>query len=127
MVIGISIKLKLDSNLYYDGRESGYHCRPLRPRNQRGSHKSPGHDGYPIRFYQHMCDSIDLVIINVVQDLFISKSSLSKINKTFTMYILKKTHLQKMYDFRSISLCNIIYKSLQRLLLINTKRSLEEL
>lgn len=41
----------------------------------------------------------------MVYDFFISKSSLSKLT-----YIPKKTHLQKMYDFRSISLCNIIYK-----------------
>ena len=71
-----------------------------------------------------MCDSIDLVIINVVQDFFICKSSLSKINKTFTMYILKKAHLQKMYDFRSTSLCNIIYKIIAKVIANKLKKGL---
>lgn len=75
---------------------------------QIGSLKSPGSDGYPARFFQHMWDSIGNDIIAFVQDFFKHKFSLGKINKTFIVYNHKKNNPKNVNDFRPISLCDVI-------------------
>lgn len=56
---------------------------------QLGSLKSPGLDGYPTKFYQHMWESLGIDITNIVQDFFRHKSSLKRINKSFIILTLK--------------------------------------
>lgn len=60
--------------------------------------KSPRPDGYSTCVPQ-----------NSMQDFFKNKHSPMKINKTFIVYIPKKSS-QNLNDLRPISLCNAIYK-----------------
>ena len=62
---------------------------------QIGSLKSPGSDGYPARFFQHMWDSIGNDIIAFVQDFFKKNSPLGKSTKPLLSITIKKT-TQKM-------------------------------
>lgn len=61
-----------------------------------------------------MWGSIGNEIINLVKKFFTHKYSLKEINKTFIVYIPKKSNPQDVNDFRPISLCNIIYKIIVR-------------
>ena len=78
---------------------------------QIGALKSPRLDGFLAKFYQDMWESIRSDIVSLVQDLFTSRYSLKNIDKTFVVYIPKKSNPQYVGDFRRISLCNVIYKN----------------
>ena len=72
--------------------------------------KASGPDGLPPLFFQHywhaVGDDVTVAILSCLSTGVIPPS----INRTFITLIPKVKSLTKVYEFRPISLCNIIYK-----------------
>jgi len=61
-------------------------------------------------------DIIGKDILKVVEEYRINGHIHASLNSTFTYLIPKKDDLQSLEDFRSISLCNNIYKVVEKLI-----------
>ena len=78
--------------------------------------KSPGPDNIPAIFYENYWDILGNDVVGMVLNVLNSNISMTDINKTFITLIPKINNPAKMTDFRSISLCNVIYKLISKVL-----------
>ncbi|XP_062165083.1 uncharacterized protein LOC133871673 [Alnus glutinosa] len=81
-----------------------------------GKEKAPGLDGFIALFYVKYWDCIKTTVLLVVGNFFDSNSLLRAQNHTFIALILKRLGASAVNHFRPISLCNIIYKIISKLL-----------
>ena len=63
-----------------------------------------------------MWETIGRDIVNIVKSFFKYKFSLRKINKTFLVLNPKKSQATTLSDFRPISLCNVVYKTISKII-----------
>ena len=85
--------------------------------------KAPGPDGLPTLFYKKYWSIVGSSVINVVQSFFRSGHMLSEVNNSFIVLIPKNKSPSTVNHFRPITLCNIIYKTIAKLL-VNRMRPL---
>lgn len=89
--------------------------------------KAPGPDGMCPLFFQtywHIVGpAVTVLVLSVLRGGDIPKS----INKTFIVLIPKKKEPDKMSDFRPISLCNVVYKLISKVLANRLKSFLSEI
>ena len=78
--------------------------------------KSLGPDGMPAIFFQNYWDIVGNDIVGMVLNVLNSNISMTDINKTSITLIPKINNPTKMSDFRPISLCNVIYKLISKVL-----------
>ena len=78
--------------------------------------KALGPDGFPIEFFQDNWDIINHDLLDVVQESYSNKEMLQALNATFLVLIPKKEEANQLDFFRPISLCNVVYKIISRLL-----------
>jgi hypothetical protein len=78
--------------------------------------KSPGPDGMPAFFYQRYWHIVGDRVISTVLNTLNSGHMLKKINYTYIALIPKTSHPEKITDYRPISLCNVIYKLVSKVL-----------
>ena len=83
---------------------------------QMASLKVPGPDGMPPIFYQHYWDSIGDDVSCVVLSCLNLDSIPASVNHTHITLIPKLKNLERVSDFRPISLCNILYKLISKVL-----------
>lgn len=88
---------------------------------QMGPWKAPGPDGYPAMFYQAYWGIVGEKVINAVQHFFISGCMDPKINVTHIVLVPKSSNPKKVSDFRPISLCNVLYKVISRIIVNRLK------
>lgn len=62
------------------------------------------------------------ILISTVLSYLNSGSLLSTLNHTFNTLIPKKTNLESVTEFRHISLCNVFYKKISKILANRIKR-----
>ena len=67
--------------------------------------KAPGPDGLPPLFFQHYCQVLSCLSTGIIPP---------SINRTFITLIPKVKSPSKVSEFRLISLCNIIYKLISK-------------
>ena len=74
--------------------------------------KSPGPDGFLLRFFQHFWEDVKGDILQMFDHLFNSEdiSALRSINQTFIALIPKESNVERIQDFKPISLLNSSYK-----------------
>ena len=72
--------------------------------------KAPGPDGMPPLFFQTYWTDIGMDVHQTILSCLNSGSILKSINHTFITLIFKVNNPEKVSDFWSISLCNVIYK-----------------
>ena len=70
--------------------------------------KSPGPDGFPFCFYQHFWSVIKIDLVDMFKYFHQSESldALENINQTFIALLPKKRRVDRIQDFRPISLLN---------------------
>lgn len=78
--------------------------------------KSPGPDGWTIEFYIAFFDLLGGDILRVVEESRISGRLYNAINSTFIALIPKTDHPSSFDDFRPISLCNVLYKIISKII-----------
>jgi len=83
--------------------------------------KAPGPDGMPALFFQHHWHIVGKDITCFVLDILNGVSIPGKVNNTFITLISKIKALNTPKDFRPISLCNVIYKLVSKVLVNRLK------
>lgn len=78
--------------------------------------KAPGSDGLNALFLQSQWEVIKTPVIYLVGEIFLNPSSIGRIDQTFIVLIPKVQSPSMLKEFRPISLCNITYKIVTRIL-----------
>ena len=86
--------------------------------------KSPGLDGMSPIFFKNYWDIVGVEVVNCVLNALNSGRMPCGINDTYICLIPKVKSPQKITEFRPISLCNVIYKIMSKMLANRLKRIL---
>jgi hypothetical protein len=78
--------------------------------------KAPGPDGFTALFYMKYWNCIKMTVLKAVWSFFRNNHFLKEQNHTFIALIPKKLRASSVHHYRPISLCNIIYKIISKLL-----------
>ena len=89
--------------------------------------KAPGPDGFHAGFYQKMWHIVGPSICDVVWE-FLDTGTLPKaLNDTLIILIPKVQDLEQVKKFWSISLCNVVYKAITKMLVNRLKHVLRDI
>lgn len=91
------------------------------------SYKAPGHDGFQPIFFKHFWDVVGDDIWHLVKEAFINGSSDARLSETLLVLIPKVTHPRCLKEFRPISLCNVTYKIITKVLVNRLRPFLDDL
>ena len=94
---------------------------------QMGPTKAPGHDGINALFYQKFWHVVGDTVVLAMLDFLNNGNMLPKINHTNIVLIPKNRNPVKISDFRPISLCNVIYKIISKVLANRLKQVLPQI
>jgi hypothetical protein len=78
--------------------------------------KSPGPDGWSVELYLHFFDLMWQDLLDVVEDARIRGRVSSQLNNTFIVLIPKSNLPRQFKDFHPISLCNLCYKIISKII-----------
>ncbi|KAE8665649.1 putative UDP-Glycosyltransferase superfamily protein [Hibiscus syriacus] len=78
--------------------------------------KAPGPDGFHASFYQSFLGEVGTDITNYCHEILNGEADLMSINLTTIVLILKVQGAHIVQEFRLISLCNVIYKIVSKVL-----------
>lgn len=88
--------------------------------------KSPGPDGWTVEFLIHFFDIIKDNLLRMVEGTRMAGNINQKLTSTYIALIPKKGDAQNFQDFRLISLCNISYKIVSKIIAERIKGVLSE-
>jgi hypothetical protein len=80
------------------------------------SGKAPGPDGFTTDFFHHCWELIREEVWQVIEESRTSGQVLSSLNATFLTLILKEERVTHPKQYRPISLCNVIYKIITKVI-----------
>lgn len=89
-----------------------------------GSFKAPGEDGFQAIFFQKCWDTIGPSVCDSVKILWNSPHRLEEVNTTLVTLIPKVDCPERVHQFRPISLCNVLYKCLSKIIVQRLKNKL---
>ena len=94
---------------------------------QIGALKAPGPDGIPAGFYQLYWSIVQNDVISTIQAFFHLGYLLKSLNHTFLSLIPKVACPEEFSQFRPISLCNVAYKIISKVLVNRLKPIMDSL
>ncbi|CAL1358762.1 unnamed protein product [Linum trigynum] len=89
-----------------------------------GSNKAPGPDGMSARFFQKHCHIVGQTVLSELRGYLEVGEFPMMLNKTLIALIPKKNKPSTPTDFRPISLCNVLYKIMSKVLANRLKQLL---
>lgn len=89
--------------------------------------KSPGPDGMPALFYHKCWDFIKSDLVPVLLDILNNNGDHTPLNATHICLIPKKKNTIFPFDFRPISLCNVSYKVISKVITLRLKKIMPDL
>lgn len=89
--------------------------------------KAPGPDGFPAAFYQNSWDIVGKNMCDYVQRIWRKPDGIAKVNQTNICLIPKVDHPKIVMQFRLISLCNAIYKVVNKVIMGRYKNHMDRL
>lgn len=81
-----------------------------------GGFKAPGPDGLQAIFYQTQWNIVGPTVCQLVDEIERDPARVATINKTLITLIPKMEHVTSLKNMRPISLCNVSYKILTKVL-----------
>ena len=87
--------------------------------------KSPGPDGWPVEFYFFFFDLLGEELCTAVDYTSVSGCILPSLNSTFLALIPKIEKPTTFADYRPISLCNLLYKLISKVIAVRLKPFLD--
>jgi hypothetical protein len=84
--------------------------------SEMGSTKAPGPDGFTVLFYKKYWHIVKEEVLSSIWDFFGNNNLLKEQNHTFIALVPKKLGASSVHQFRPISLCNVIYKIIFKIL-----------
>ncbi|KAI9160304.1 hypothetical protein LWI28_006978 [Acer negundo] len=94
---------------------------------QLGPTKAPGPDGFHALFFQKFWVMVEQDITRICLQVLNGVTSIKEFNNTNIVLIPKKKQPETLKDFRPISLCNVVYKIITKVLANRLKSILPEL
>lgn len=89
--------------------------------------KAPRPYGIPAAFYQHYWSFVQTDIVATVKAFFHSGYLLKSLNHTFLTLIPKVSSPEEVSQYRSISLCNVAYKIISKVIVYRLKPIMDSL
>ena len=80
--------------------------------------RSPGPDGWLVEFFLYFFDLVGKDLLYAIDCARVSGHITPSINSTFLALIPKKEKLVSFLDFRPISLCNLVYKLISKIIAV---------
>ena len=80
---------------------------------------SLGPDGFTVNFFHHFWEMIKIDVWSIVEQSRLSSRILLSLNATFLTLIPKSEGVDTPDKFRPISLCNVIYKIITKVIATN--------
>ena len=88
-------------------------CKVL---SQMAPLKAPSPDGFLASFYQDNWTEVGQMVFLVIKNFFMSAQLNSNVNSTLIALVPKKPNSCKVLDYHPISLCNVLYKILSKVM-----------
>jgi len=92
-----------------------------------GKYKAPGPDGFQPVFYQDCWDIVGDSVSRFVLDFFASGKLPEGTNDAIVVLIAKVLKPERITQFRPISLCNVLFKTITKTLVMRLKRVISKL
>ncbi|CAA7053603.1 unnamed protein product [Microthlaspi erraticum] len=92
-----------------------------------GKYKAPGPDGYQPVFYQSCWDTVGPSVIRFVLDFFSTGILPSETNDVLLVLIPKVAKPESITQFRPISLCNVLFKTITKVMVERLKLVISKL
>lgn len=89
-----------------------------------GAFKAPGIDGLYAIFFQSQWDTVGASVCDFVKKVFVDPAVISEVNQTLLVLIPKTEHPETLKETRPISLCNVIYKLVTKVIANRIKNNL---
>ena len=92
-----------------------------------GGQKAPSPDGLPAVLFQSNQGHVKNSILEWVKEIFQNPSEIKRVNHTFLSLIPKQDNQEILAHFRPISLCNVMYKLVTKLIALKLKNLMPKL
>lgn len=92
-----------------------------------GSFKAPGPDGYQPGFYHKCWEVVGSSVTRFVLDFFETGSLPMKLNDALVVLIAKVAKPERITQFRPISLCNVLFKTITKMMVLRLKSVIPKL